>query len=494
MKKRIVLTCSLIAFASFAQAQTTLTPNYTRILHDDFRGTIKSVSLLSQRVTVYSYKSNYSRKHFVSTFDTTSGTLLNQVIDAIYYPGSMTSVREMPSRTRFCAAYEDPDGLDYTGRARLLEFTPSDQVIRHEMSDRAQFNFWDVAESGRRRWILCGGETLRYDDPDSGFPDLWVKSNDGTEWHYRPLEGDPSESSDEFLAGAIDNQGNTWTIFHGKPTPTDPQDLWLVRLNSTGQITGKFTMPNNVGVRFISTVRSVTPGTNREDALIFTGAAFHRADLLTGLGGPVPFNHTILSFQQLASGQFFMKLDTPGIGLQMAVVNQDFTIAETYPIGDATVDRLDRVVRSITALAANESRFQIETGADPIVFSVPGVGSLATLGFDRYQNLVLTTYVSGRMRLVGVSNLQDLTGPAAPVAPGANVQFRINLNFNAPPSGLRVLLYSQPGLTLPTEVIVPPGANSFTVDGNVTATDARTIRVRAKAAGKSVYSSVTVAP
>jgi hypothetical protein len=98
------------------------------------------------------------------------------------------------------------------------------------------------------------------------------------------------------------------------------------------------------------------------------------------------------------------------------------------------------------------------------------------------------------MRLVGVSNLQDLVGPTAPVAPGANVLFRINLNFNAPPSGLRVLLYSQPGLTLPTEVIVPPGANTFTFDGNVTATDARTIRVRAKAAGKSVYSSVTVAP
>jgi hypothetical protein len=78
------------------------------------------------------------------------------------------------------------------------------------------------------------------------------------------------------------------------------------------------------------------------------------------------------------------------------------------------------------------------------------------LDFDRYQKLVLTTYnAHERMRLVGVSNLQDLVGPTAPVA---------------------------------------PGENSVTFDGNVTATDARTIRVRAKAAGKSVYSSVTVAP
>ena len=493
MKNRIVQACFLIAFATISQAQTTLTPNYTRILHDDFRGTIGSVNLVSQRVTVYSYKSNYSRKHFVSTFDTTSGTLLNQVIDAIYYPGSMTSVRELPSRSRFLAAYESPDGLDYTGRARVLEITPSDQVIRHEMSDRAQFNFWDVAESGRRRWILSGGETLRIDDPDSGFPDLWVKSNDGTEWHYRPGEGDPFDSSDEFRAGAIDNQGNTWAAFFGKPELTDPQNLWLVRLNSGGQVTAKFTLQNGA-IRFIETVRSVTPGTNREDALIFAQGEVRRADLITGLGSPVPFDHTIYSFHQLANRQYFMRLDTPGIGLRTAIVNQDFTIAASYPNGNATVDRLDRVVRSITPLAADEARFQIETGAEPTVFSVPGVGSINSLNFDRYQNLVLTTYLSGRMRLVGVSNLKELNGPAAPVAPGATVPFQINLNFNAPPSGLRVLLYSQPGLTLPTEVIVPPGANSFTVDGTVTATDARTIRVRAKAAGKSFYSSVTVEP
>jgi len=54
MNKRFVPTCLLIAFAAVSRAQTILTPNYTRILHDDFRGTIKSVSLLSQRVTVYS--------------------------------------------------------------------------------------------------------------------------------------------------------------------------------------------------------------------------------------------------------------------------------------------------------------------------------------------------------------------------------------------------------------------------------------------------------
>ncbi len=478
---RLLLAGALVAtITAQAFAQTVLTPSYNVPLHDGIASFLGSLSVNGQLATVYTYKSNFANKFHLATYDTTTGRLIRANKDSRLFRDGVSGARSLNNLSTVALVQQDYDGDNPTVGNRLIQVRTDGSLAEYAASPRADFSFWDVQNTGGVTYFAGGGisyVSTGFDSED--YPNVWFRSTTGVEWNFRPFEGD------RFTAGNIDAQGNLWTSLSGRPVQNDDTGNYLMRFNRAGDMRQKFSLPYVVD--FILSVPTARVAPTLEDVLIFGGGLVRRADTVNGLGPTVPFAGSVRNATRLPNGQYFIQAIV-GIDNRRFLVNPDFTIVDEYPAVAVTWDQNGRIAEQSTS---SDFAFSLALPSVSTNFSMTGVGQLGYFGFDRYNNVVAMTTSASRPRLVGVSNLKSITPDASTPVNGQTVTFRIDLQFGAGPGGMPLQLESSPGITLPTNVIVAPGAMFAEVQGTVTATSG-VIRVNAVGGGARVQSSVTV--
>lgn len=469
-----------LGISSVSFGQVVLTPSYNVPLHDGIASSLGSLSVGSQRATVYTYKSNFANKFHLATYDTTTGRLIRANKDSVLFRDGVSGARSLSNFSTVALVQQDYDGDNPTVGNRLIEVRSSGALVEYAATPRADFSFWDVQNTGGVTYFAGGG--VSYDSTDfnsDDYPNVWFRSSTGTEWNFRPFAGD------RFTAGNVDVQGNLWTALSGRPVQADETGNYLMRFNRAGLLRQKIALPYVVD--YILSVPTARVAPTLEDVLIFGGGLIRRADTINGIGPAVNFDGTVYQATKLPSGQILVYAIFNG-NSRRVLLNPDLSIEAEFPL---------------VALGWNQNGWMaqqnlggdfwltldIPSGAP--TYTMEGAGRLEAFSFDRYNNLVAVTTQNSRPRLVGVSNLKSISPDNSDVSSGQVVKFRVDLLFGAGPGGMRLEIATTPGILVPSEIIVAPGATFAEFEGTVNGTSGA-VRVVATGGGARVQASVNI--